>query len=108
MKRGLVMKTFLCLVLAGVGCKDDATGTEPFDTYQLCFDKLTEQDMRPVLESIVECCIDHPIGGVAPVCGGTQPDCINYLTANLLQTDASTVEVMEGCQLYIDELATRP
>ena len=96
------MRNLLLLALLATACKSDS-GTEPFDTYQLCFDQLTEVDMREVVDSIVECCLDHPIDGVKPVCRDTVPDCINFLTANLLQTDASTVEVMEGCEEYIAE-----
>ena len=98
---------FLLLGIAlWVGCEsaDDA----PFDTYQLCFDQQTEVALQPVIESIVECCIDHAIDGVKPACAASVPDCINYLTANLVQTDASTTEVQIACGAYIDEITAPP
>jgi len=102
------MKLSLLAVLVSaplwVGCKDDATGNEPFDTYQLCFDDHTEVEMLMVKEAIVVCCLEHPIGGVMPVCKATVSECINFLTANLKQTSANTVEVMEACADYIDQL----
>ena len=102
---GLMKPGFSVVLVAGaiwVGCHsaDDA----PFDTYQLCFDQQTEVQLQPVIESIVECCIDHAIAAVKPACQNTVSDCINYLTANLVQTDASTVEVHDGCQAYITEI----
>jgi hypothetical protein len=100
------MRRLVLLVVVCIGCKNES-GTEPFDTYQDCFDKLVETDKQMVEDAIVECCIDHPIDGVKPVCKDTTPDCINFLTANLNQTSASTVEVMEACQAYIDEREMR-
>ncbi len=85
-----------------IGCKSES-GADPFPTYQECFDKLHDIDMKLVEDTIVECCLEHPIDKVKPVCKDTVPDCINFLTANLKQTSASTVEVMEACQTYIDE-----
>lgn len=96
------MRRLVLLVIACIGCKSES-GSEPFATYQDCFDKLVETDKQPVEDAIVECCLDHPIDKVKPVCKDTAPDCINYLTANLNQTSASTVEVMEACQTYIDQ-----
>jgi hypothetical protein len=97
------MKAMLFALALAVGCKD-TSGSEPFDTYQLCFDEQTERQKKPVLDALVECCLDHPIDGVKHVCKETVPDCINYLTANLVQTDASTTEVADGCAEYISEL----
>ena len=62
----------------------------------------------PVQEAIVVCCIDHPIAGMLPACATTTPDCINYLTANLNQTSASTIDVMEGCAEYVRILRLPP
>jgi hypothetical protein len=82
-------------------CKD-TSGAKPYDTYQNCFDDQTFVVKLMVEDAVVVCCLDHPIGGVKPVCKDTAPDCINFLTANLLQTSASTTQVMEACAMYID------
>jgi hypothetical protein len=42
--------------------------------------------------------------GVNPSCGDTEADCINHLTDEIAQTDASTVEVMDACAEYVDQL----
>ncbi|MEO8700599.1 MAG: hypothetical protein ABI867_11175 [Kofleriaceae bacterium] len=97
------MKATLFALLVLAACKD-TSGTEPFETYQLCFDEQTEKQLKPVVDSLVECCLEHAIDGVKPVCKDTMPDCINYLTANVLQTDASTTEISEGCTEYLAEL----
>jgi hypothetical protein len=88
-----------------------ACGTDPpasFPTYQACFDDHAMVEMLPVQEAIVVCCIDHPIAGLKPACGATKADCINYLTANLNQTSASTVDVMDACTDYITQMQNPP
>jgi len=91
-----------CLAsLTAIGCGGD-DGAEAFPTYQECFDDHTMGgEHLPVKESIVVCCIEHPIDGKTIVCGDTKADCINYLTANLNQTSASTTDVMEACSDYV-------
>ncbi|MEJ7602436.1 MAG: hypothetical protein WKG01_31380 [Kofleriaceae bacterium] len=91
---------FAALVLAA--CGDDPP--KSYDTYQDCFDDQTLYDMMPVQESIVACCFDHPIDGNRPVCQGTVPDCINFLTINLSQVSASPGEVRASCEEYIVKL----
>ncbi|MBL0215343.1 MAG: hypothetical protein IPQ07_15835 [Myxococcales bacterium] len=97
----LAAALFALLVIGSVGCKDDPP--EAYPTYQECFDDHTTHEMLPVMEAIVICCLEHPIAGVAPVCGDTKPDCINYLTNNLNQTSASTIEVMDACADYVTQ-----
>lgn len=92
----------LSLVLA-VGCEDEAPAE--FPTIQACFDDYYDDGAGLLAsESILECCLLHPIDGQKPACGATQADCINYLTANLSQTSASTTEVMDSCATYADQL----
>ncbi|MDX2090746.1 MAG: hypothetical protein SFX73_23005 [Kofleriaceae bacterium] len=101
----MLLRTLLLatLVLGFVSCGDEEP--EAFPTYQACFDEFWDTGMGlPVRDTILECCLSHPIDGVTPACGPTAPDCINYLTANLSQTSASTVEVMETCAIYADQL----
>lgn len=88
----------LTLVLAA-SCGEDPP--ESFPTYQACFDSRTMEAAQLVPDAIVMCCLDHPIGGVTSACGLTTPDCINYLTNELNQTSASTVEKMDSCAAYI-------
>jgi hypothetical protein len=91
------------LMLGFVGCGEDEP--EAFPSYQECFDEFHDFGRGlSVPDSIIECCLSHPINGAMPACGANQPDCINYLTNNLKQTDASTVEVMETCGVYADQL----
>lgn len=83
-------------------CGGDSEKT--YDTYQLCFDDKTEKQNETATDAIVRCCLDHDIMGMPkPVCGATQPDCINFLTANLSQTDADIAIQTAACQKYVDE-----
>jgi len=88
-------------LLLFVGCKEDPE--ESYDTLQDCFIDHTEEESLPVVEALVVCCLDHPIMGVAPSCTDTEADCINLLTNEIDQTDASTVEIMDACAEYIDQ-----
>ena len=84
--------------LATFGCSSDDVSA--YDTYQDCFDDQTRED--PAIDKILVCCLDTQIDGARPACGATAPDCINYLTNNLSQFDASTVEVQDACDQYED------
>ena len=90
---------FALMVVLAAGCGEDPP--ESFPTYQACFDARTMEAAQLVPDAIVMCCLDHPIGGVTSACGLTTPDCINYLTVELSQTSASTVEKMDSCAAYI-------
>ena len=87
-------------------CGDDPP--KSYATYQDCFDDETQVGMVVTADAIVACCIDHPIAGKSPACGDTKPDCINYLTANLNQTSASTTEVSDSCGAYITQRQNPP
>ena len=91
------------LVLAGwivvVGCGGD--DPKKYTSYQECFDDKTEKEDKMPVEAIVQCCLDHEVAGAQPpLCGVDQPECINYLTANLAQTDADITVKMEACAAY--------
>ncbi|MBL9020525.1 MAG: hypothetical protein JNL83_40445 [Myxococcales bacterium] len=96
----LAVALFSMLCLASVGCGEDEA--KAYSTYQACFDDKAKE-MLPIQESIVKCCLEHPIGGTTIVCGDAKPDCINYLTANLSQTSASTIDVMDACGEYVSQ-----
>lgn len=99
MKLAVALCSMLCL--ASVGCGDEEAKAYP--TYQACFDDKAMKEMLPIQEAIVKCCLEHPIGGTTIVCGETKPDCINYLTNNLSQTSASTIDVMDACTEYVSQ-----
>ena len=92
----------LVLVVAACGGEDP----KKYASYQECFDDKTEKQMKTPVEGIVQCCLDHDIGGAKPPhCGADQPACINYLTANVSQTDADITVKTEGCSAYVAELS---
>ena len=94
----------ICFLLTlAAGCGDDGGGEEPYDTFQLCYDDHHTTESLPVKEAIVVCCLEHPIGGVVPVCGDTATACQTYLGANLGASSATTTEVMEACAEYITQ-----
>ncbi len=90
-----------CLVLTALtACSSDEEKT--YATYQECFDDLTQHAKKTTVDSIVECCIDHTVAGAKGArCGDTDADCINYLTANLKQTDADITVQTQACSAYI-------
>lgn len=86
-----------CFLLAACSHDHDAEG---FDTFQDCFDDHHEAESLPVGESIVICCLDHPIAGVSEVCGATAATCETYLATNLATTSATMAEVTAACTDY--------
>jgi len=91
----------LASVVLVAACGDDPP--KKYDTYQLCFDDKKKQDIETP-EAIVRCCLDHEIMGMEPpVCGNNDPECINFLTANLKQTDADISTQQASCTMYIAE-----
>lgn len=88
------------LVLAACGDKEGEA--EPFDTLQACFDDHHNVESLSVHDSIVVCCLDHPIAGVHPSCKDTQADCVAHVTAQL-GSSASASDVQAACTDYISE-----
>jgi len=94
------MRALLLASLVLVGCGDEEAKTYP--TYQACFDDKTEKQSEKTVDAVVACCLDHEIGGaMAPHCGPDESTCINYLTANLSQTDADIQIRTQSCQAYL-------
>jgi hypothetical protein len=92
----------LLLFLASACSHDDEHN--PYDTYQDCFDDHIEGEGFPVQQSIVICCLDHPIGSMAnPVCGNSTANCATYLGANLSQASATSGDISAGCQEYVNQ-----
>jgi hypothetical protein len=87
------------LVLAACSKSEDA---DPFDTLQACYDEHHTMENLPVLESIVVCCLDHPIAGVHPSCKDTQADCVAHVDAEL-DPSVSPSDIQMACTDYISK-----
>ena len=88
------------LVLAACGGGGDA---DPFDTLQDCYDDHHNVESLSVHDSIVVCCLDHPIAGVHPSCLTTQADCVTHVDAELDAT-VSLSDIQAACTDYVKEL----
>ncbi|HEY0990536.1 MAG TPA: hypothetical protein VGD80_25965 [Kofleriaceae bacterium] len=88
------------LVLAACGGNGDA---DPFDTLQDCYDDHHNVESLSVHDSIVVCCLDHPIAGVHPSCLTTQADCVSHVDAELDAT-VSLSDIQAACTDYVKEL----
>ena len=89
----------LPLVLAACGGGDE----EPFDTLQDCYDDHHNVESLSVHDSIVVCCLDHPIAGVHPSCLTTQADCVSHVDTELDAT-VSLSDIQAACTDYVKEL----
>lgn len=89
------MRLALLGLLFALGCN---SGPQEYPTFQACFD---DRGSLGVEESIVACCLEHPIAGVLPACGEAAVDCERYLGSNLASTSASQVEVGAACTEYV-------
>jgi len=92
-------RTWLAVLLLTYGCGSDSDD-EDYATYQECFDQHIDADKLSHEDAIVDCCTKHKIAGLTGSCGLNKADCINFITANLDQLSASTVEVMAACEFY--------
>jgi len=91
-------------------CGDGNTvDADPFATMQACFDEHHITESLSVNNSIVVCCLDHPLGTAMthPSCGNTVNDCVAYLGSDpvgmLTAASATTAEVMAACTDYISK-----
>ena len=89
----------LPLVLTACGGGDE----EPFDTLQDCYDDHHNMESLSVHDSIVVCCLDHPIAGVHPSCLNTQADCVSHVNDEL-DPSVSLGDIQAACTDYINEL----
>jgi hypothetical protein len=92
----LVSTSFL---FAACGHDDDH---DAYATFQACFDDHSNVESLPHDQSIVICCIEHPLGSTAAntACGADSAACVTYVTANLTSTSATAAEIMAGCTTY--------
>jgi hypothetical protein len=83
-----------------VACSSKSNDADPFDTLQACYDEHHNVESLSVHDSIVVCCLDHPIAGIHPSCKDTQADCVTHVDAEL---DASVVlsDIQTACTDYI-------
>lgn len=97
------MRGLLLSFLFVAACSSDTTKSYP--TYQACFDDVIKQG-KTNIESIVQCCLEETVSGMeGPVCGADEPECINYLTLNIKQTDAEITIKQQACAAYVVEKA---
>jgi len=89
------------LVLAACGSNNEEA--DPFDTLQACYDEHHNMESLPVQDSIVVCCLDHPIAGVHPSCTNTQADCVTHVDAEL-DASVSLGDIQMACTDYVKEL----
>ncbi|HEX7841110.1 MAG TPA: hypothetical protein VF469_26715 [Kofleriaceae bacterium] len=75
---------------------------DPFDTLQACYDEHHNRETLPVQQAIVVCCLEHPIAGVHPSCGDTQPGCVSHLHDNL-GASVTDADITAACMTYISQ-----
>ena len=95
----LAMTLTLPLTLAACGGDEE----EGFDTLQACYDDHHNEESLSIHDSIVVCCLDHPIAGVHPSCLDTQAECVTHVDA-ALDPSVSLSEIQTACTDYVDEL----
>lgn len=88
---------------AFTACGSDNPGPEAFATFQACFDAHHTEESLPTQESIVVCCLEHPIAGVTQVCGADAAACMTYLATNLSTSSATSAEVTASCTDYVTQ-----
>ncbi len=86
---------FFVVALLLAGCGDDGA---TYASFQACFDAVDVSQSRR--QSILNCCLDHEIGGASQVCGASATTCASYVTSNLEPTSASSTEIMDACDDY--------
>lgn len=100
---------WLAVVVAASGLApacghDHASDAEPFDTLQDCFDDHHNHESLPTDQSIVICCLDHPIAGVLEACGATQAECETFVGTNL-DDAVMSVDIAAACADYVTQKA---
>ena len=104
--RILSIAVFASYLLAAAACDEHSHDPEGYATFQACFDEHTVTESLPVDESIVICCLEHPIAGVMPACGADAAACEAYLGTNLSATSATPAEVTAGCAEYVTQMGS--
>lgn len=93
-------------LLAAAACDGHSHDPEGYATFQACFDEHHTTEALPVEESIVICCLEHPIAGVVPACGADASTCSTYLGTNLNASSATPAEVTAACAEYVIQMGS--
>jgi hypothetical protein len=92
-----------------IACGGTTPDADAFPTMQACFDEHHGSESLSVNNSIVVCCLDHPLGTAMthPSCGATVAACVAYLGSDavgmLSASSATPAEVMAACTDYISK-----
>lgn len=73
-----------------------------FDTLQACYDEHHNREMLSIQQSIVVCCLDHPVDGVNPSCTDTQATCVSHVDA-ALDDSVTMSDIQAACTEYINQ-----
>lgn len=96
----------IALLTYVLACGGSSTAdNDPFPTFQACFDEHHKTESFPVQQTIVICCISHPIGSadMNVVCGSDAASCEAYVGSNLSGSDAGSADVSAACTTYISQ-----
>lgn len=102
--RSMLIASVLSLSMALSLTACGGGGEEAYDTFQDCFDDHNQVEALPVAESIVICCLEHPINGVTEVCGADAVACETYVDNNLDTASATVDEITAACADYESQL----
>ena len=86
---------FCVALLAACGHSHD-----DYATFQACFDEHTDVEGYAPPMAITICALDHGIEGET-LDFTTAAECIAYVEANLAEGEATSAEIMAGCEDYI-------
>lgn len=75
-----------------------------YDSLQQCFDDHHNDESLPIDQSIVICCLEHPIGGSTTPCGDTQSACEAFVR-DALDNTVTAADISAGCAIYIEQKA---
>jgi len=107
MRSVLATIVFSTLIAACGGT--NTVDADPFATLQACFDEHHVTEGLSINDSIVVCCLDHPLGTAMthPSCKDTVADCVTYLGSDpvgmLSTASASASDVQTACTDYISK-----
>jgi hypothetical protein len=101
-----ILAAVFAFPLVLVGCSDakgNNMDAEPYATLQACFDEHHKDESLSVHDSIVVCCLDHPIAGKHPSCGVSQTECVGHVSP-ALDSSVTSNDVDAACASYVEEL----
>ncbi len=106
----------LALITAAFAAACGSSGTkdaDPFATFAACYDEHHNMESFPATQTIVICCIDHPLGGqpATTVCGSDAASCVTYVSmwvgsagsGGSGTTDVSSADIQTACTDYVNQ-----